>query len=83
MIRIASVERQGDENEAKFDELKKSIDELPKKILTWLLIFGSLLVVLQFLGPSIRKAMGMASMQAPSVLARGNSQVSTLPPLDR
>lgn len=56
-------------NEEDIQRILDNVAALPKTILTYLLIAGALLVVLQFLGPSIRKAMGMAFSVSPQVVA--------------
>jgi hypothetical protein len=69
-------------NEEDIQRILDKVDKLPNTILTYLLIAGSLLVILQFLGPSIRKAMGMISMSNP-VTMTDNRELSTIPPLAR
>lgn len=62
-------------------EMKETIDGLPGKLLTWLLIFTALIGIITFAGPSIRKAMGMAAMKTPMNLAKRQPEISTIPPL--
>lgn len=56
-------------NEEDIQRILDKVDKLPNTILTYLLIAGALLVILQFLGPSIRKAMGMASRTPDTTLS--------------
>ncbi|MDE1871793.1 MAG: hypothetical protein KGI06_06165 [Candidatus Micrarchaeota archaeon] len=63
MVRINALESKVEAVDDKFEQLQRSIDNLPKKILTWLLIFGSLIAILEFIGPSIRKTIGMTATQ--------------------
>jgi len=80
MVRMSNVEGQVEAFDEKLDRLQETLDTLPKKVLTWLLIIGALIAVLQFLGPSMRKVMGMAASRAPIVFAnRAQSQDAGLP----
>lgn len=45
------------------DEIKEVFKHLPRTILTILMIFSILIALLTFLGPSIRKAIGLAASQ--------------------
>lgn len=64
------------------DDMKETIRRLPKTILTILSILAVIISLLVFLGPSIRKAMGMTAT-APQISIRHpahNSQQSTNSP---
>lgn len=69
LVRISNVEAGLDSYEkntdAKLDDIKKSVDELPKKMLTWLLIIGALIGILQFIGPSLRQGRACAILLSP------------------
>lgn len=48
-------------------EMQKTIDGFLAKLLLYLSIFATLIAILTFLGPSIRKSMGMANIEQPVV----------------
>lgn len=52
------------------DEMKTTIRQLPKTILTILLILTAMIALLSFFGPSIRKAMGMNASAPPISIGR-------------
>lgn len=70
MVRMSNVEIRQDGIDNQVQELKESFDNLAKKILTWLLIAGAVISLLQFLGPSIRKSVGMNESSIPATVAR-------------
>ena len=80
MSRIQALETQQASTDEKLDRMIEALDGLPKKILTWLLIGGALIGLIQFIGPSLRKTIGMASTHLP-VIAERAPQVSTIPTL--
>jgi len=59
MVRMSNVENTQANMDEKVDDLKKSFDQMGNKILLWLSIAVALIALLQFLGPSIRKAIGL------------------------
>ena len=61
------------------DDIKTTLDGLPAKLLTWLLIFTALIGIITFAGPSIRKAMGMAAMKSSPTFANKQTELSTIP----
>lgn len=61
------------------EDIKTTLDVLPGKLLTWLLIFTALIGIITFAGPSLRKAMGMAAMKSPTTLANRQPEISNLP----
>ena len=62
-------------------EIKKSLEDIPKKVALWVTLFLGLFALLQILGPSIRKTIGLAQTSVPQILARENPQISTIPTL--
>lgn len=75
MVRMSKVEEMSETNEEVMREIKKSIDDLPKKLVIWLTILTLLIAIFQFLTPSIKKSMGMARIEGPTL-----SQETALPP---
>jgi hypothetical protein len=78
MVRIANIESQQANQDEKLDEIKKGIDDLPKKLFIWLSILTLFFGLVTFLAPSLRKAMDLS--QAPT---RDLSQDAKIPPLAR
>lgn len=83
MSRIGLLETQQASTDEKLDRMIESLDNLPKKILQWLLIIGALFTILQFIGPSIRKTIGLASTHVPFTFAAERPQDVSIPPLAR
>lgn len=53
---ISTMLRMGD----KLDDLKESIEGVPGRLAMWVAIFGGIISLLVFLGPSIRRSIGLA-----------------------
>ena len=59
------------------DALNETFRRLPKNVLTILLIFGALITLLMFLGPSLRKAVGMNASASTYRLADKNKPLDS------
>lgn len=79
MSRVGLLETQQASTDEKLDKMIESIDNLPKKILQWLLIIGALVTLLQFIGPSIRKTIGLASTHVSPIYAIDKPQDAGIP----
>lgn len=79
MSRVSTLETQQASTDEKLDKMLESIDNLPKKLLQWLLILGALITLLQFIGPSIRKTIGMAVNRVPYTFAIDKPQDAGIP----
>lgn len=74
MTRMAAVEKQGEDNSSDIVSILAKLDELPTRILkivlTISLLVGALITILDFLGPSLRKTMGLAAHVSTTWLAQ-------------
>lgn len=67
MTRIAKAEDRLGTLDERIDKLVTTFEGLPRKALTWLLILAALVTICEFLGPSLRKTIGLASNEGPPV----------------
>lgn len=71
MVRMARTEDNQEGMEKKIDRMQETLDDLPSKlgkmVLLWLSIAVTLIGIMQFLGPSLRKTMGLAENPQPTL----------------
>lgn len=58
---VTSVKSKLESVETSLDRIDQMFEHLPKKILTYLLIFTALIALLEFLAPALRKTLGLAA----------------------
>lgn len=78
MVRMANAEEKLAAQNHMLQEIKDGIDKLPKKLLLWLSILAALIVILEFLGPSIQKTLKIAGVPVQTI-----SQDAKIPPVVR
>jgi hypothetical protein len=62
MVRMAKIEDEQEHQDEMLKEIKQGIDDLPKKLALWLTILATLIVIFQFLVPSIQKRLNMTEL---------------------
>lgn len=60
MVRMAAIEKEQETMNETLQRIEKGIDDLPKKLLTWLLILSTFIAIVEFLGPSLRKTLNIS-----------------------
>jgi len=78
MVRLSKIELEQEKTETSLEKLQRAIEELPgrlaKTILLWLSIAVALIALIEFLGPSLRKTVGLALTHSTEIVAQADHE---------